>query len=243
LGGQEVTTVIFYTDNSLPEWLSTPVWRTLKQAVGSHPFVSVSWRPVELGKNIVIGEGVRAHLTLYKQILAGCVAADTDTVALAEHDVLYTPEHFDWQPPDLDTFYYNLSCWFVNAKQGDSSFGKYSSPWGVRHATSQLICGRDLLIKNVRERIEKLEEGWTIRKGQRGACEPGVEEEKAFVRLHDDGILMPRRWNAQWISGVFATKQPNVDIRHGGNLTGWRRGHQSTFDLQPWGKLQEALAL
>ena len=111
---------------------------------------------------------------MYSQILRGVEEAKTKYVSLAEHDVLYTPEHFDWQPPEEDVFYYNLNVWFVNLK------GEYF--YQRRRVLSQLICGRDVCLKAIQDKVWLLKHGYMIRKGMTGACEPGCRSDKeAFV--------------------------------------------------------------
>jgi hypothetical protein len=234
-------TILYYTDSQLSEPMASIARRWLLKAAAGQPIISISQKPLDFGQNVCVGEIGRSHLSLYRQILAGAQAATTDVVALAEHDCFYTPEHFAWRPPDLETFYYNLSCWFVNWKPDHAERGRYSSPWGIRHATSQLICGRELLIRNLTERIAFLEQGWAIRKGMRGACEPGVAEDAAFVRKHDDGIGISAAWKSQWKAGTFQTAAPNLDVRNGENLTGWRRGNDSRWELAPWGRFDEVM--
>lgn len=45
------------------------------------------------------------------------------------------------------------------------------------------------------------------------------------------------RYNAK----DWSSKVPNIDIRHGGNWTGQRRGKQRTWELPFWGSFQTIL--
>ena len=137
------------------------------------PIISVSQKPIDLGMNICIGETGRSHLSMYTQILTGLQAATTEYVALVEHDCLYTPYHFMWVPPAKDVFYYNLNVWFVNMK------GEYF--YQRRRVLSQLICGRDIALKAIEDKVYLLKHGYMIRKGVLGACEPGcLSDKEAF---------------------------------------------------------------
>ena len=229
-----MTTVVFYTDHTLPEALAAPVQRILLAATAGMPVVSVSQRPMALGRNLAIGPQPRSHLTMYRQLLLGVEAADTDTIALAEHDVLYTREHVQWTPPTLTTFYYNAHHWFADAKPGPG-WGTFSWTGGKRVAMSQLICGRDILLANLRQRIAHLEAGWTLRRGVPGVCEPGYGEETAFAES------TPENTPPHPPATFFTTSVPNVDLRHGGNFTGWRRGVRCCPSLPPWGFLKAVL--
>jgi hypothetical protein len=233
--------VIAYTDNSLPDPFGARCRELLLRAIGDIELICVSQKPLAFGRNLVIGDIGRSHLSLYRQMLMGLEATDAEVVYLAEHDCIYTPEHFAWEPPWQDVFYYNMTCWFVNWKPETKERGLYSSPWGIRKATSQLVSNRELLAGNIRERISMLEDGWTIRRGMRGACEPGVAEVEGWIRRHDDGIGHPRAWDRKWTSATFATVLPNLDVRHGGNLTGWRRGKRNRWELEPWGRFEDLM--
>jgi hypothetical protein len=233
--------IIFYTDSCLREPLASRVREILSASAGDIPIISVSQQPLDFGKNICVGDIGRSHLSLYRQIVAGLDATDAEIVFMAEHDVLYHPDHFRFEPAISGTFYYNLSCWFANWKPETKEKGLYSGPWGIRHATSQLVCHKEPLKENLQQRIAALEAGWKIRRGIRGACEPGVSEQWAFTRQHDDGINIPRETIKQWKCDTFSTEGKNVDIRHGGNLTGWRRGRGNTWELPPWGRLEDVI--
>ena len=237
--------IIYYTDNNLQYRLARRCRQILMDNCGDIPIISVSQKPIyspeDFSTNICVGKIGRSHLNLYKQIVTGCKATDADIVYLAEHDVCYSPEHFTFEPIEDDIFYYNINCWFVNWKENDKHKGLYSSPWGNRHATSQLVCNREFLIDHLSQRIQRLEEGWTIRKGQSGACEPGVNDDKAFIKKHDDGISINLTWAKKWKSETFETTISNLDIRNGQNLTGWRRGTKNVYELPYWGKFKEVM--
>jgi hypothetical protein len=160
-----------YTDNSLDENIANFCRDHLIVASECKPIISVSQKPIELGMNICVGETGRSHLSMYSQIFAGVEAAKTRYIALVEHDCLYTPEHFDWIPPRDDVFYYNLNVWFVRWPTGEYHYQR-------RRVLSQLICGRDMCIKAIKDKIWLLKHGYMIRKGMTGACEPGCRSDK-----------------------------------------------------------------
>lgn len=237
--------IIYYTDNNLQNSLAKRCRKILLDNSQRIEIIAVSQKPIKypenFGLNICVGRIGRSHLNLYSQILIGLQNTNADIVYMAEHDVLYTPYHYDFIPEKNDVFYYNTNCWFVNWKDGDSNKGKYTSPWINRKATSQLVCYRELLIDHLKQRIDILKHGWEIRKGQSGACEPGVNDDKAFIRRHDDGIPISLRWANDWKYETYFSEYPNIDIRNGQNLTGWRRGNRTTFDLPYWGKFAEVM--
>lgn len=172
------TTLIYYTDNYLKDPYLTMCQKALVDAARGKPIISVSQKPLSFGNNICVGDIGRTHLSLYRQMLLGGAAATTEFVALAEHDCLYTPEHFDWIPRRANVFYYNVHHYFVQG--AGPHFGEYS--WTKRRPLSQLIAGRDVFMEAITEKVWMLEHGWMIRKGMAGACEPGtIPPEKAMV--------------------------------------------------------------
>src|SRR5574337_272588 len=107
-------TIIYYTSNWLdthnPYFLANTKKQLLK-AIGDLPLISVSQKPIALGKNICVGDIGRSHLNIYRQILIGAKAAKTKYVALAEDDILYSWEHFHEHLPEKGKFAYDINKW------------------------------------------------------------------------------------------------------------------------------------
>ncbi len=94
-------TILYYTDSSLPSRFAAAVRAHLVASAGkagSIPIVSVSQRPLDFGLNVCLGDIGRSYRSILRQIAAGCLACETEFVALCEHDVLYPPEHFFLRP-------------------------------------------------------------------------------------------------------------------------------------------------
>lgn len=209
----------------------------LTKATNGYKIISVSQKPIGLGQNVCVGEIGRSHLSMFRQLLVGAEKAETKYIALAEHDCLYTPEHFSWIPPEKDVFYYNVNHWFV--QWNNKLEGQYSH--FRRKAMSQLVCGRKAFIEAVKDKIWMLENGAIIRKGQPGACEPGVcDNRKAFIaavaKMKDLG-----KDSKKWKAEAFRTELPNIDIRHGGNFSGNRRARQRTYSIPYWGSFHKVM--
>jgi hypothetical protein len=198
-----------------------------------------------LGENICMGDIGFSWLNLYKQLLRGVEAARTRFVATAEHDVLYTAEHYDREPPRDDTFYYNENIWLVQWGGNHPELnGMYSKYWVTRYALSQLVCNRELHISAIEERMYMFEQGC---KSITNAGEPGVCKDLAAAYAlaksgkcaHLSGYMEKHltKFNAE----TFETKSPNLDIRHGSNFTGPKRGKNRTYDLAPWGKFADVM--
>lgn len=225
--------IIYYTDSALDSFLFNRCQELLINAADGKRIISVSQKPIDFGENICVGEIGRSHMSLFKQILAGCQVADSKYVYLAEHDCVYSQEHFNFIPPNDEEFFYNLNHWFV--QWGGEHEGMYS--YSRRRVLSNLVCNRELLIEAVKEKIFILEHGAEIRKGQVGACEFGViPNGKAFVNYKDIGKGCGK-------AKTFRTEIPNIDIRHGGNFSGGRRAKHRRYSLEPWGSFHSVMGV
>jgi len=193
--------VVYYTDGQCDDEILKASRASLSRST-EMPIVSVSTEPLDFGFNVVVREPKRSTRRMYQQILAGLEQLKTDVVFLAEHDVLYTPDHFEFQPPRQDTFYFNTNRWNVYADTGEARF--YDS-----RTNSAMCCNRKLLLDWVRKRISRIDEEGAFR-GRWGHSpgSPGDPEKPKFDT---------------WQSEV-----PLVDIRHGRCTSGVRR-HPSDF--------------
>jgi glycosyltransferase involved in cell wall biosynthesis len=205
--------IVYYTDNQLDNNILLSCQKQLEKS--GLPIVSVSLKPLEFGDNIVL-DLERGYLTMFKQILAGLEALDTDIVFLVEHDVLYHPSHFDFIPPQKDRYYYNLNCWKVRLEDGHAL--KYDTK-----QTSQLCAYRELLIRHYRERIRRVEQDGFSRKM---GFEPGSHHRSERVDDYKSDV-----WNSNF---------PNLDIRHSKNLTSSRWSKEQFRDQRNCRNWQEA---
>ena len=229
--------LIYYTDNQLDPFLFAKCQEKLLEAAQGKRIISVSQKPLDFGDNICVGNIGRSNESLFTQVLTGAKAATTKYVALVEHDCLYSPEHFNWQPPNDFVFWYNVNHWFV--QWGGSNTGQYS--YLRRKVLSNLICERNLLIEAVEEKLAILKQGAQIRKGLPGACEPGVcSNEDAFVGIVGKDLgKVPGDYRARG----FSTVVPNLDIRHGQNFSGGRIAKKKCYSLPYWGSFHSVMGV
>ena len=184
--------IVYYTDNRLDEKIMRRCQEQIKKS--GLPIVSVSLKPINFGDNIVLPLE-RGYLTMVKQILAGLEKIKTDAVFLCEHDILYHPSHFQFRPPKKDIFYYNQNKWRLRISDGHLVYHDCKS-------LSQLCADRKILIKHYKKRIALMEKvGFSRRMG----FEPGSHNRPERV---DD--FKSEDWRSEF---------PNIDIRHGQNLT------------------------
>lgn len=244
-------TILYLTDNALGEPLASRVREILVREAAGIPIVSVSQKPVDLGVNICVGTIGRSWLSLYKQLYAGLCAITTRVVGIAEHDCLYTWEHLSWLPPLEDIFYYNQHHWLAQCGTKHPELNGSYTYWPHRYALSQLVCGTQILKDGVKERIDLLENGWAIRRGIPGATEFGVADAKAIewartIATSGEATQLQSLLSkhlTHWKSAPFRTGLPNIDIRHGGNFTGGKRGIKRRDTIPYWGKFAEVMGM
>ena len=192
--------LVYYTDNELDGGIANPVRQQLSLAAGDLPIVAVARGCAALWDDrfptqevFVVGE--RGPLTMFRQILAGLEQLETDIAFLVEHDVLYAAEHFAFTPPRADRFYFNQHRWQVSSDDGRAVHYRASQ-------TSGCCAYRALLVEHYRARIAHVEQhGYDRNLGY----EPGTNRRS-------------RELHPFWAETWFASR-PNVDIRHGRNLS------------------------
>lgn len=203
---------VYYTDNRLEDQIAQAVRNQIAAAGPDFDIVSVSLQPIDFGRNFVL-DAERGYLTMFRQILMGLEQSQADIVFLTEHDVIYHPSHFQFVPPRKDIFYYNENTWKVDADSGQAVF-YYTKQ------TSGCCAYRELLLEHYRKRVERVQaEGFTRRMG----FEPGCHQYPRGVDHYSA---------ERWMSSI-----PNIDVRHGSNLTQsrWRKDQfRSQKSCQGW---------
>lgn len=239
------TTIVYLTDNALDPRIAETCREYLTRAANGHRIVSVSQKPLDFGDNVCVGDIGRSGLSIDRQIQAGLDVVDTELVAIAEHDCIYSSEHFAWTPPERNLFWYNVNCWLLQYRsaehpQYDGMFSIYKR----RKVQSQLVCGTDALRKATVEKLailsdESVIERWPVHSR---LGEPGTNHLHRSRRVFQDAALLPvwhkvKDFITKHNAGTFKTRIPNIDIRHGDNFTGARRGNFRRWELAPWGDM------
>ena len=219
LKGAPTKAAIYYTDNRLDETIMQACQGQLQRSLNGHKLVSVSLKPLDFGENITL-DLERSILTMFRQILAGLEACEADIVFLAEHDVLYSESHFSFIPPDRSRIFYNTNVWHLRISDGHALY--YTAK-----RTSQLCAYRDVLLEHYRKRVARVEQNGFSRKM---GFEPGSHRR---VERVDD--LESDTWESEF---------PNVDIKHGQNLTParWRiEDFRDKRNCQNWQEADEGI--
>ena len=246
MGEEMSTTVIYLTDNCLEEKIDTLCKKNILESIGDLPLISVSHEPIDFGHNICVGKMERCSLTISKQMMEALKVVETDFIAMAEHDCLYTKEHFDFVPQDKETFWYNEHVYMlqyssVNNPQYNGMFSFFRG----RKVNSQLICGAEVMIKATQDRIDMMGDPAWYKKYPSGRIgEAGVMDYDHAMKLsRGKSVAHVRERLKKYISEYrgenWRTKIPNVDIRHSGNFTKNRRGTKRRYKLPYWGTMED----
>ncbi len=145
-------TIVYYTSNREAPAFERKIADRLVAAARGRPVISVSQKPMALGKNICVGDVGCSDANAFRQLLIGCREAKTRYVAVAESDCLYPPEYFEFTPPD------ETNCWryawvyilFWRPWKGDGGFRRKEFTEGAQ------VVSRNLLIRN----LESALRGW-----------------------------------------------------------------------------------
>lgn len=212
------------------------------------PIISISHTPLDLGRNICIGKQKRSWHTLYRQLHLGLQAAETRFIHIAEHDCLYSAEHFAWTPPSDNIFYYNENVKLLQWTEGNypELKGMFSHWKKRRLALSQLVCNRELYLNTLEQRLKILSGDESLLKTIDHVGEPGVSKinlkrakrwansgRPVYIKDFLGRVLELEKYE------TFVTNVPNIDIRHDRNFTGPRRGGRRSFRDKYWGTLEE----
>jgi hypothetical protein len=202
--------ILYYTDNCLNMRFAGAIRNKLVENSNGLHITSVSLKRMKFGDNFHIS-AERGYATMFKQILLGLENMKEDIVFFAEHDCLYSPDHFAFTPTNKNTWYYNGNYWFLRLKDGFSIHYNVSP-------LSGLVVYRETAIAHFRERVKMIEELGEEYKPLHMGFEP-------FTNNRVD-------WQFKCPFEVFMPKNPNIDIAHSENAT-WKRWDQKHFIRKP----------
>ena len=222
--------IIYYTDNQLNMKLAHECRKHIDR-VGL-PITSVSLKPMNFGKNIVL-KLKRSYEAYFKQILTALENIDTEVVFFCEHDWLYHASHFEFTPPKKDVFYYNDNWWRLRLADGLAV--NYDT-----HMVPAICAYKGILLEHYRNVIKLCEkEGFTSGVAHKIGFEPGTHRRVSFVN----------KYKAEG----FRSRFPVIDVRHDTNLTSskWKqsdfrsprscRNWKETDNIDGWGKTEDII--
>jgi hypothetical protein len=226
-------TIIYTTANKVPYEFGQEVRDTLLLAVGKdYPIVTVSKKienhPIFAMTSNLVFDTPSTHVNIYREVLAGAKAAKTRYIAIAEDDVLYSPEHFKKRPTMAGRFAYNVACWSIYTWSKEPIFS-YSG----RRNLGQLICERDLFIEAMEERFAKFTDDLDINNAI--WAEPGKYESQLGVTVRN--------------TELFYTDPANVMFTHPEGLSYHTLGEKKrlapirAYEIPHWGRAGDIVKL
>ena len=221
--GRDDLTVVYVTAGRMPErWLR---WQreVLREAVRGAKIVVVARERVEgFGDEWVEDKGEKSHWNIYHCLLMGARVAETDYVAMAEDDVLYTRGHFWGFRPRLDEVGYDRSRW---------SLFVWDPIYCLRQRVSNcaLVAGREYLIDAIEERERK----WP------GGAEDRVTGEVGRWKV-ERWLGVGRRNCVEWWGREPIVQLNHVDGSDDRQKKGWKKhGEVTAVEIPRWGNGRE----
>lgn len=216
-------TIIMLTAGRVPKKWAEFHKQKLIEAAGSSPIITISREPLDWGINMLQTEPYGIS-NIYYQLLRGAKEATTDYIGVAEDDILYPKEHFEYRPP-LDTFAYNMNRFNV------FTWGKPTYFWKNRMGNSTLIAPRKLTIEALEERFNKYPNG----------TPGGFTGELGRSNIEDKLGVTHRK--STW----FSTEISIVKIDHELGIDRLARTHRKgmgilrAYDIPYWGKAEDII--
>lgn len=217
---------IYYTCNSHADGIEQACRRQLLKTNLKCVSVSLN-KSIDFGDIRIVYKGEKGLLAMHKQILTGLQASKARVVFLCENDVLYHESHFDFIPPDMNTFYYNTNVWrFIGSEE------KFIWTDDMRQL-SGICASRELLIEHFTKKIQQIE----------------IE---GFDRHYEPGCR--QSFNTHPVEN-WKSRRPNICIRHDSNLTKtktapdeyrnkkYAKGWKESNEVGGWGTAKDILNL
>jgi hypothetical protein len=180
---KDLFTIVYYTSNRESEAFENKIREKLIENCSGVPIISVSQKPINLGKNICVGDVGISNQNVFRQLQIGAKAATTPFIISAEADCLYPPDYFQYEPPEVNECWRNTNVWILGIGGGGYNRKRYSE-------FSQ-ICGREYLIESIDYYL-----------GGKGTWNPALEHGSQARSLFGK-----RRWK------FFELKNPAISIK------------------------------
>lgn len=215
-------TIIYLTANIISNYFANNTWAQLQKAAQGIPIIAVSHKPMAIDDQNIVVDLPRSQASIYRQLLIGAMEAKTPYIAVAEDDVLYSPEHFKFRPKPKH-WGYNMNAWSIFT-WGEPLF-TYKAPGGRRNLNG-LICERDMLLDHLERRFEL----WPDEVDINIFGEPGKYDNQLGTTPYP--------------SEDFYTNPPNIVFSHQQNLQfeglGTRKalGQIRATEIPVWGKAE-----
>ncbi|MDP1729045.1 MAG: hypothetical protein Q8L27_02470 [archaeon] len=110
-------TILYYSSNRETTEFESKIQKTLSKNCWNIPIISVTQKPIDLGKNICVGNVGESGFNMCRQILIGCENATTKYVISAEADCIYPEDYFLFIPSKDDVCYRNNNTYIMGNKR------------------------------------------------------------------------------------------------------------------------------
>lgn len=217
-------TVIFLTANKVPQGWAEYHKSVLLEACGDSPIITVSYKPLDWGVNI-IQDRPPSSANIYYQMLRASKMAETEFVGIAEDDVLYPYEHFHSYRPEGGVFAYNCVRWQLHSWTNVFYLRKNISNYS-------LIAPRKALITALEERFNKYPMG--LGEGQFGELGRRDSERKM-------GVTPQPTVEFSTTVGLMCLMHPfGLDLYEQKKVK--RMGNIRALEIPHWGKPEDILS-
>lgn len=151
---KKLLTIIYYTSNREDAGFEARVQENLVKVSGGLPIISVSQKPIDLGKNICVGDVGTSGFNMFRQVQIALEIAATPFVISAEADCLYPPDYFQFIPPRIDVPYRDSNLYVMPDRRAFFFYKKE----GATHAQ---IVGRKFYL-DILNKLFKGAPKWSI---------------------------------------------------------------------------------
>lgn len=210
-------TVIYYSSNREKPEFEERVRKNILGVCGDLPIISVTHKPIDFGKNIVVGDVGVSGFNMFRQVQIACEAAKSRFVLSAEADCLYPPDYFTFVPEKDDICYRNKNLYVM--PQHRAYFWRKEE--GATHAQ---IVGREFYLKT----LNKLFEGapqWSV-------------EERNFPKERS----RQKQEDVFWKNEIefYETKNPVIQIKTSQSMRHYTNSDRIARESLPyWGSGRE----
>ena len=202
--------VIYISSNREAPEFEDKIVQDMRAKKGTLSIVSVTQKPMMLGKNFCVGNVGASGFNFCRQLQMAVSIAESDYVISCEADCLYSPDYFKFIPPKLDAVYRNTHNFVIPYKK-DFFYSKISQ-------TAFQIAGRKFLLDRLNYLL-KNQSFWNT-------------EMKNFPK--EIGKPFLDGWD------TFKTKYPCFQFKTGrGMRRHTASGRKKFYELPYWGKVKD----
>ena len=202
-------TILYYTSNKEDPEFEKKVIDNLLKVCGNLPIISISQKPMSLGKNICVGDVGVSGFNMFRQVQIGLEEAKTKFIVSAEADCLYPPDYFQFIPERKDVCYRNSNLYVMAHRR--PIFWKKEE--GATHAQ---IIGREYYLKRLNELFKDAPK-WSI-------------EEKNFPRERHHKVDVFEKIE------YYQTKNPVVQIKTSESMRTYTHSdRKDRYKIPYWG--------